>query len=93
MFISINKISSLTEIMLKGNTLSDKRLKKLVENERTLSRQVLDYIRQHCSKQSGATGKGKKGKKGKNSKENKDEVCCRNSKVYKTEFINLECQK
>ena len=67
--------------MLKGNALSDKRLKKLVENERTLSRQVLDYIRQHCSKQSGATGKGKKGKKGKNAKENKEEVWCRSFKV------------
>ncbi|PSN38760.1 Leucine-rich repeat-containing protein 47 [Blattella germanica] len=61
-------ISKLKEINLKGNKLSDKRLLKLVDQCR--SKQVLDYVRQHCPRSSTsveapAGGKGKKGKKGK----------------------------
>jgi hypothetical protein len=56
------------ELNLKGNKLSDKRLLKLVDQCR--SKQVLDYVRQHCPRSSTGTdtpaaGKGKKSKKGK----------------------------
>ncbi|KAJ9578384.1 hypothetical protein L9F63_005390, partial [Diploptera punctata] len=55
-------------INLKGNKLNDKRLLKLVDQCRT--KQVLDYVRQHCPRCStdtnvSANAKGKKGKKGK----------------------------
>lgn len=50
---------------LKGNKLADKRLTKLVDQCRT--KQVVDYIREHCPKsdnnQQTGKGKGKKGKK------------------------------
>ncbi|XP_069691422.1 leucine-rich repeat-containing protein 47-like [Periplaneta americana] len=64
----IADINKLKEINLKGNRLSDKRLLKLVDQCR--SKQVLDYVRQHCPRStsgtdSTASGKGKKGKKGK----------------------------
>ena len=62
----------LKELNLKGNNLSDKRLLKLVDQCRT--KQVLDYVRQHCPKASGDSGgsvnKSKKGKKGRKSSEN-----------------------
>lgn len=58
----------LTELNLKGNKLSDKRLLKLVDQ--CHSKQVLDYVRQHCVRSSTGTdslapGKGKKSKKAK----------------------------
>jgi hypothetical protein len=57
-----------TELNLKGNKLSDKRLLKLVDQCHT--KQVLDYVRQHYTHSSAGTdipaaGKGKKSKKGK----------------------------
>lgn len=66
--------SKLKELNLKGNPLSDRRFKKLVESERCLPRQVLDYIRQHCPRSSGQDGKGKKGKGKKNKSKDEDEV-------------------
>ncbi|CAG9791261.1 unnamed protein product [Diatraea saccharalis] len=59
-------LAKLKELNLKGNKLSDKRLMKLVDQCRT--KQVLDYIREHCPKSSqtqpvAGKGKGKKGSK------------------------------
>ena len=61
-------IDVFAEINLKGNKLSDKRLLKLVDQCR--SKQVLDYVRQHCphtgdSGDASASSKAKKGKKNK----------------------------
>ncbi|XP_045613032.1 leucine-rich repeat-containing protein 47 [Procambarus clarkii] len=66
----------LKDINLKGNPLNDRRFRKLVESDRCLPRQVIDYIRQHCPKSSpdGTSGAQGKGKKGKGSKGKKDEV-------------------
>lgn len=61
----------LKDLNLKGNKLSDKRLYKLVDQCRT--KQVLDYVRQHCAKvgnQSSSTNsKSKKGKKNRKNSE------------------------
>ncbi|XP_013184033.2 leucine-rich repeat-containing protein 47 [Amyelois transitella] len=59
-------MTKLKELNLKGNKLTDKRLMKLVDQCRT--KQVLDYIREHCpktdqSQPASGKGKGKKGKK------------------------------
>lgn len=56
----------LKELNLKGNKLNDRRLYKLIDQCRT--KQVLDYIKQHCKKNentvtSTSSGKNKKGKK------------------------------
>lgn len=55
----------LKDLNLKGNKLTDKRLLKLVDQCRT--KQVLDYVRQHCPKTgnvaTAASAKSKKGKK------------------------------
>lgn len=59
-------MSIVVDIMLKGNKLTDKRLMKMVEQCKP--KQIVDYIRQNCSKgnpDSGGAGAGKKGKKGK----------------------------
>ena len=59
--------SKLKELNLKGNSLADKRLSKLVDQCRT--KQVLDYVGQNCPKAvssettSSSSGKSKKGKK------------------------------
>ncbi|XP_046611616.1 leucine-rich repeat-containing protein 47-like [Neodiprion virginianus] len=69
----LSDCGKLKELNLKGNPLSDKRLYKLVDQCRT--KQVLDYVRQHCPKVgdgSGAPGKSKKGKKGRKSSESND---------------------
>ncbi|KAK3875873.1 hypothetical protein Pcinc_019279 [Petrolisthes cinctipes] len=67
----------LKELDLKGNPLSDRRFKKLVESERCIPRQVLDYIKQHCPLVKGDEGKkGKKGKGGKGKQKEKDEISC-----------------
>uniref|UniRef100_A0A0N7ZDN4 Uncharacterized protein n=1 Tax=Scylla olivacea TaxID=85551 RepID=A0A0N7ZDN4_SCYOL len=62
----VSDTPKLKELNLKGNPLSDRRFKKLVESERCLPRQVLDYIRQHCPRSAGQEAKGKKGKGKKN---------------------------
>jgi len=58
----------LKELHLKGNALTDRRFRKLVEADRCLPKQVIDYIKAHCPRtaaQGGkGGGKGKKGKKG-----------------------------
>ncbi|KAL7292807.1 hypothetical protein TKK_0013633 [Trichogramma kaykai] len=63
--------SKLKDLNLKGNNLTDKRLSKLIDQCRT--KQVIDYVRQHCSKvgnsSGNATNKSKKGKKGRKSSE------------------------
>lgn len=70
----LSDCNKLKELNLKGNPLSDKRLYKLVDQCRT--KQVLDYVRQHCAKagdNSGGGGKSKKGgKKGRKSSESND---------------------
>lgn len=72
----------LKELNLKGNPLSDRRFKKLVEADRCLPRQVLDYIRQHCARSSGQDGKGKKGKGKKKSKDDDEvDVLCKEFQV------------
>jgi len=67
----------LTELNLKGNKLSDKRLLKLVDQ--CHSKQVLDYVRQHCIRCSTGTdsvapGKGKKSKKAKKELADSDHI-------------------
>lgn len=57
-------LQKLKELNLKGNKLADKRLMKLVDQCRT--KQVLDYVREHCPRsdsQAQTKGKGKKGSK------------------------------
>lgn len=60
------------DLNLKGNKLDDKRLSKLIDQCRT--KQVMDYIRQHCPKaggqQSANSNKSKKGKKNRKNSEN-----------------------
>ncbi|KAJ8676424.1 hypothetical protein QAD02_012211 [Eretmocerus hayati] len=66
--------AKLKELNLKGNKLADKRLLKLVDQCRT--KQVLDYVHQHCPKlgnaSSGPGGKSKKNKKGKKNSESEN---------------------
>ncbi|XP_033217797.1 leucine-rich repeat-containing protein 47-like [Belonocnema kinseyi] len=67
--------TKLKDLNLKGNSLSDKRLLKLVDQCRT--KQVLDYVRQHCARSDGDSGggagnKSKKGKKSNKSSENEN---------------------
>lgn len=61
---------------LKGNPLTDRRFRKLVESDRCLPKQVMDYVKQHCPKvQEGkGGGKGKKGKGGKGKNKDQDQV-------------------
>ncbi|XP_030040200.2 leucine-rich repeat-containing protein 47 [Manduca sexta] len=58
-------LGKLKEINLKGNKLTDKRFMKLVDQCRT--KQIMDYIRDHCPKadqnQPAGKNKSKKGKK------------------------------
>ncbi|XP_026754962.2 leucine-rich repeat-containing protein 47-like [Galleria mellonella] len=82
-------MSKLKELNLKGNKLSDKRLMKLVDQCRT--KQVLDYIREHCPKvdqtqSTAGKGKGKKGKK-QEEQTTEDNVCdlCHSMKILHVE--------
>ncbi|XP_068623611.1 leucine-rich repeat-containing protein 47-like [Battus philenor] len=83
----IANLGKLKELNLKGNKLSDKRLMKLVDQCRT--KQVIDYIREHCPKseasQPSAKGKGKKGKK--LEEPQPDEICdlCHSMKILHVE--------
>ncbi|XP_026313481.1 leucine-rich repeat-containing protein 47-like [Hyposmocoma kahamanoa] len=85
----VASMTKLKEFNLKGNKLADKRLMKLVDQCRT--KQILDYIREHCPKsdqtQSTATkGKGKKGKK-QEELEADDKICdmCHSMKILHVE--------
>ncbi|XP_059054836.1 leucine-rich repeat-containing protein 47-like [Achroia grisella] len=85
----VANMTKIKELNLKGNKLSDKRLMKLVDQCRT--KQVLDYIREHCPKvdqNQPATGKGK-GKKGKKQEEpvTEDNVCdlCHSMRILHVE--------
>ncbi|KAE8742078.1 hypothetical protein FOCC_FOCC012352 [Frankliniella occidentalis] len=63
-------ISKLKELNLKGNPLADKRLGKMVLQ--CHPKQVLEYIRQHCKRDSASsknTSKGKKGQRKSNASE------------------------
>lgn len=65
----------LKDLNLKGNPLDDRRFRKLVESDRCLPRQVIDYIRQHCPRShDGKSGTSGKGKRGKGSRGKNDEV-------------------
>ena len=69
--------TKLKDLNLKGNSLLDKRLLKLVDQCRT--KQVLDYVRQHCSRSDGDSGggsgnKSKKGKKARKLSENESNL-------------------
>ncbi|XP_043265165.1 leucine-rich repeat-containing protein 47-like [Colletes gigas] len=55
--------NKLKEFFLKGNTLTDKRLSKLVDQCRT--KQIIEYVKLHCPKTSGSTSSNAKAKKGK----------------------------
>ena len=37
-------------LKLKGNSLKDRRFRKLIENARTQPDQIMKYIKQHCPK-------------------------------------------
>ncbi|CAG5047223.1 unnamed protein product [Parnassius apollo] len=83
----IANLTKLKELNLKGNKLSDKRLMKLVDQCRT--KQIIDYIREHCPKtdqsQSAGKGKAKKGKK--QDEPPPDELCdlCHSMKILHVE--------
>lgn len=77
-----------SELNLKGNKLADKRLMKLVDQCRT--KQVLDYVREHCPKadsQTSAKGKGKKGSKKQEETPIEEAVCdlCHSMKILYVE--------
>ncbi|XP_072934143.1 leucine-rich repeat-containing protein 47-like [Epargyreus clarus] len=81
-------LSKLKELNLKGNKLADKRLMKLVDQCRT--KQVVDYIREHCPKSDQSQPAGKKGKKGGKKQEEQqmeDSVCdlCHSMKILHVE--------
>lgn len=85
---------SIPELNLKGNKLADKRLMKLVDQCRT--KQVLDYIREHCPKSDQAQpaqgkGKGKKAKK-QDEAPPEDSVCdlCHSMKILHVEDDTLK---
>ncbi|KAJ2942776.1 hypothetical protein O0L34_g14964 [Tuta absoluta] len=85
----IANMAKLKELNLKGNKLTDKRLMKLVDQCRT--KQVVDYIREHCPKSDQAPapagkGKGKKGKKHEESEQG-DTICdlCHAMKILHVE--------
>ncbi|XP_076643623.1 leucine-rich repeat-containing protein 47 [Halictus rubicundus] len=65
----------LKELYLKGNNLTDKRLSKLIDQCRT--KQVIDYVRQHCPKttnSAASNAKTKRGKKAQKSSESENIV-------------------
>lgn len=77
---------------MKGNALTDKRLSKLVDQCRT--KQVLDYVKQHCPKKSedsGASAASGKSKKGKRNRGNSmtDNASAVNSLMHKLNVLKL----
>ncbi|XP_026730440.1 leucine-rich repeat-containing protein 47-like [Trichoplusia ni] len=83
----IANMSKLKEINLKGNKFTDKRFMKLVDQCRT--KQILDYIRDHCPKsdqaQPAGKGKGKKGKKEEPPPEDTESDLCHSMKILHVE--------
>lgn len=71
----------ITDINLKGNPISDRRLLKLIDQCRT--KQIIDYVKQHCPKTS--TPKDSEAAKGKNRKK-------KQSSEEEEENINVEYQ-
>lgn len=57
--------NKLKELQLKGNKLTDKRLSKLVDQCHT--KQILEYIKSHCSRSTSSVNSNSKIKKGKRS--------------------------
>ncbi|XP_049699043.2 leucine-rich repeat-containing protein 47 [Helicoverpa armigera] len=80
-------MSKLKEINLKGNKFTDKRFMKLVDQCRT--KQIVDYIRDHCPKadqtQPAGKGKGKKGKKEEPTPEETECDLCHSLKILHVE--------
>ncbi|XP_015592936.1 leucine-rich repeat-containing protein 47 [Cephus cinctus] len=84
--------SKLKELNLKGNPLSDKRLSKLVDQCRT--KQVLDYVKQHCPKTTFGTvavsGKSnKKGKKGRKNSESESTQAALEKLTHKIKVLKV----
>ncbi|KAH0554773.1 leucine-rich repeat-containing protein 47-like [Cotesia glomerata] len=67
----------LKELDLKGNKLNDKRLEKLIDQCRT--KQIIDYINQHCQKSTKNQGSSAKDSKNKNKKNNKNDGSNKNT--------------
>ncbi|XP_075983792.1 leucine-rich repeat-containing protein 47-like [Anticarsia gemmatalis] len=92
----VANLSKLKEINLKGNKFTDKRFMKLVDQCRT--KQILDYIRDHCPKggdsaqPSGGKGKGKKGKKEEPPAEDVETDLCHSLKILHVEDDVLKVQ-
>ncbi|KPJ13056.1 Leucine-rich repeat-containing protein 47 [Papilio machaon] len=88
-------LGKLKELNLKGNKLSDKRLMKLVDQCRT--KQILDYIREHCPKseqtQQPSKGKGKKGKKQEEPQPEDIEELCHSMKILHVEDDTVRFKK
>lgn len=85
-----NFLSFASDLSLKGNPLNDRRFRKLVESDRCLPRQVLDYIKQHCPKSQeskGGTGKGKKGKGGKAKDDNQVKFYFKSSLLHIIQYL------
>lgn len=81
-------LSKLKELNLKGNKLTDKRFLKLVDQCRT--KQIMDYIRDHCpkvdqSQASTAKGKSKKGKREESQEDEASNELCHSLKVLHVE--------
>lgn len=55
--------NKLKELYLKGNTLTDKRLSKLVDQ--CHNKQIIEYVKLHCLRQDGSVALNAKSKKGK----------------------------
>ncbi|XP_003494147.1 leucine-rich repeat-containing protein 47 [Bombus impatiens] len=55
--------NKLKELYLKGNTLTDKRLSKLVDQ--CHNKQIIEYVKLHCPRQDGSVALNAKSKKGK----------------------------
>ncbi|KAG5884712.1 hypothetical protein JTB14_019836 [Gonioctena quinquepunctata] len=75
----------LKELNLKSNPISDRRLLKLIDQCRT--KQVLDYIKQHCPKTSSNQENKKDKNRKKKSSDESDEEECENDRRY---FIKVK---
>ncbi|XP_078052331.1 leucine-rich repeat-containing protein 47 [Augochlora pura] len=67
--------NKLKELYLNGNNLTDKRLSKLIDQCRT--KQIIEYVRQHCPKttnNAASNAKAKKGKKAQRCSESENTV-------------------
>lgn len=86
----LSDISKLKELNLKGNPLSDRRLGKMVVQ--CHSKQVLEYIRQHCKRDAAGAKDSAKGKKGQR-KTNASESSASVDASEETEMVNQICNR